>query len=405
MRALGVNKPLNIGIVGASFAHSIDGRENWGVRTHLPALKSLPDLFNIVAVCTSRMESARETAQQFNVPHAFDDYHKMMALPGLDAVSVVVRPKLHHPVSMAALEAGKHVFCVWPLALDVREAREMADLAQQKGLKTATGMQGHFMPVTLRMRQLIADGYIGRPLQFSAASFVSNYITPRPNHRQWLFQSEEGGAAAYRCGHLLERVTSILGDVKSVSADLANLVSERPRLGGEGVLKGDQVDNINLLLQMDGGLRGTLQVSFTAWFGTGQRLEIYGTEGMLLLTRPDRNAQQAAGINDPGYLEDGELYGKRVDMASLLKANRPPEQILGDIERIPFEEAPDIQSAPLAPGGSARSVWYAFKAFGEAIQSGREFQPDFGAGLVLHQVLEAAEVSTRTRRWVDVGAT
>ena len=397
-----MNRPLNVGIVGASYAHSIDGRENWGVRTHVPALKALPELFKVEAVCTSRMESARETADRFEVPHAFADYREMMALPELDVVTVVVRPKLHFPVSMAALEAGKHVYCEWPLALNTHEARQMSDLARKKGLKTATGTQGHFLPATLRMKQLVDQGYIGRPLLFSASSFVSNYIAPRPAHRQWLFQSSEGGNAAYRSGHLLERVTSVLGEVKSVCADLAMLVPERPMLGSSEALKGDQVDNMNFLLQMQNGVRGTLQVSFTSWCGTGQRFEIYGTEGMLLLSRFGPDAPDALGTDDPGYLDEGDLFGAHVDMSQLLHANRAPEKMLHDIARIAVEEAPEFKASHLAPRGSARVVWYALKAFGEAIRSGADYQPDFRAGQRLHEVLEAGEISTGERRWVDL---
>ena len=67
--------------MGAGFARGVDGRENWGVRTHLPALKSLPELYNVVALCTSKMETARNAADHFGVPHAFADYRALMALP------------------------------------------------------------------------------------------------------------------------------------------------------------------------------------------------------------------------------------------------------------------------------------------------------------------------------------
>lgn len=396
-------RPLNVAVVGAGFAHSIDGRENWGVRTHLPALKSLPKLFNVVAVCTSRMESAKEAAERFGVRHAFDDYRALMELDSLDMVTVVVRPRLHFPVTMAALEAGKHVYCEWPLALDTREAREMARLAQRKGLKTATGTQGHFWPAAEKMRALVREGYIGRPLLFGASSFVSNYIAPRPAHRQWLFRSEEGGNAAYRAGHLLQRVMSVLGDVTAVSADLAMLVRTRPRLGEPGVLEGDQVDNMNFLLEMDGGVRGSLQVSFTAWFGTGQRFEVYGTEGMLLLARQGPDAAGSTGHNDPGYLEAGELFGARIDIESLLRANRPPEAMLQDIQRIPVEEPADLAASGLAPYGSAYVVRRALKAFGEAVLADEPFEPDFGTGLRLHEVLEAAERSATEGRRIRTG--
>lgn len=395
-----MNRKLNIAVVGAGFNHGSDGRENWGVRTHLPALKALPDLFNVVAVCTSHMESARESAERFEVPHTFDDYNKLMQLPGLDAVTVVVRPKLHFPVVMAALQAGKHVYCEWPLALSAAQAGEMADLAERKGVVSATGTQGHYMPQAERMREMIKEGFIGRPLLFGASMFVSNYIVPRPAHRQWLFQAAEGGNQAYRAGHMLERVVSTLGEVKELSADLTQLVRERRLLGAQGTLQGDQIDNMNFLLKLANGVSGTLQVSWTSWFGTGQKFEVYGTEGMLMLAKPQRD-EVSELTNDPGYLEAGELFGARVDMLQVLRASKPPEATLRDIQPILMRDPDDLHASTLTPYGSAYVVRRAFRAFAGAINGGKAYDPDFRTGTRLHELLEAAELSVREKRWVD----
>ena len=103
---------MKVGITGAGFAHSPDGRERWAVRSHIPALKALPELFEVAAVCTTRMATAEETERHFEVPHAFDSVESMVAeLPELDVVCVSVRPAYHHQVAMAALQAGKHVYC------------------------------------------------------------------------------------------------------------------------------------------------------------------------------------------------------------------------------------------------------------------------------------------------------
>jgi len=402
VRLVATHRPLNIAVVGAGFALGADGRENWGVRTHLPALKRLPGLFKVVAVCTSRIESARRTAQHFDVPHAFDDYHALMRMDDLDVVSIVVRPRLHHPVAMAALAAGKHVYCEWPLALDANEAREMSELARRKNLHTAVGTQGHFWPSAERMRELVANGYIGRPLTFGASTFVSNYIAPRPAHRQWLFQSSEGGNAAYRAGHLLERVVSTLGSVKGVSADLTTLVPERPVLGGPGSLGGDQVDNMSFLLELERGIRGAMQLSYTAWFGTGVRFEAYGTEGMLALARPTFGVGVETKRADPGYLEAADLFGARLDRRSLFADGRAPESLLHRISRIPVDDSEDVSVSELPAGGSAYGVWRAFRAFGNAIARGEPFIPDFETGLALHCVLETAERSSRARAWTAV---
>src|SRR4051794_13453053 len=117
------DRPLKVAVVGASISGSRDGRERFSVRAHIPALKALPDEYEVVAACTTRMESARATAERFELPHAFDSVERMLReLPEIDLVCVCVRPDTHSNVVMPALEAGKHVYCEHPLGTSTREA-------------------------------------------------------------------------------------------------------------------------------------------------------------------------------------------------------------------------------------------------------------------------------------------
>ena len=87
-----------------------------------------------MAVCTSRPETAQESAKYYGANLAFHDYNAMVNHPGIDLVTVCVRAPFHHRMVMAALEAGKHVFCEWPLGVNLAEAEEMASLAESKGV-------------------------------------------------------------------------------------------------------------------------------------------------------------------------------------------------------------------------------------------------------------------------------
>ena len=99
---------IRVGLIGAN-AHS-----GWSMRAHLPALRAMPD-YELTAVCTSRPETAAESAAHYGARLAFHDYHMMVRHPDIDLVSVSVRVPLHHDMVMAALHAGKHVYCEWPL--------------------------------------------------------------------------------------------------------------------------------------------------------------------------------------------------------------------------------------------------------------------------------------------------
>ena len=122
---------LKAAVVGASISNSPDGRERFAIRAHLPALKALSDLYEVVATCTTKMETATAAAKHFNVPHAFDSVERMLReLPEIDVVCVCVQPHLHYQVVMAALNAGKHVYCEQPLGVTTAQAQEMYELAK-----------------------------------------------------------------------------------------------------------------------------------------------------------------------------------------------------------------------------------------------------------------------------------
>src|SRR5207244_4992002 len=94
----------------------------------------------------------------------FHDYHEMVRHPDIDLVSVSVRVPLHHAMVMAALHAGKHVYCEWPLGANLAEAEAMAALARATGVRTMIGLQANGDPVLLRLRELLAEGYVGEVL-------------------------------------------------------------------------------------------------------------------------------------------------------------------------------------------------------------------------------------------------
>jgi len=392
---------LKVAVVGASMSNSPDGRERFTIRAHLPALKALSDLYEPVAVCTTRMESASATARHFEVPHAFDSVERMLReLPEIDVVCVGVRPVVHHQVVMAALNAGKHVYCEQPFGVTTAQAEEMSRLARKKNLRTVVGHQGHYEPAVLQMTDMVRKGYIGKPLAFNITFFHAGYIAPRPVHRQWLFQSEMGGHPAYRSGHDLERVTSVLGmDVTEICADLAILVPECANLEGGPPLRSNQVDNMNFLLRVGGGVMGTSTGCHTAWFGTGGRFEVYGTEGMLMLGQKDTGEKNTVK-GDPNHGEL-KLYGNRVDMQQLMANPTAPELLQRQFREIPPADR-HCYAHGIDKGRATFAVAQMWHAFAHAINNGTECAPSFHDKLKIHYVWDATEKSMRERRWIKV---
>jgi predicted dehydrogenase len=396
-------KRLKVAVTGAGLKNSPDGREGWAARAHLPALKKLADVYDLVAVCTTQMETAQNAARHFDVPHAFDNVdHMLETLPEIDVVCVSVRPIHHYKVVSAALRAGKHVYCEQPLGISTAEARAMYALAKEHGVRTVIGHQSHYEPATLHMAELVREGYIGQPLSFNHTYFVSNYIVPRPSHRQWLFEAGMGGHPGYRSGHSLDRLHSVLGqDVTSICADMAVQVPERIAVDTGGVIRSNQVDSMNYLMRVGDTIMGTMQTSFAAWYGSGNHFEIYGTEGMLMLaTGETPNWDKQSGEGDPSRGEL-KLYGAHANIRQYVADPTPPERLQNRYREIAIPKK-HYYVEGMQRGRGAYLVAQTWHAFAQAIQGGYECAPSFRDKLKIHRVWDAAETSAGKRAWVDV---
>src|SRR5687767_13679530 len=146
---MAAGNPLRVGFIGAN------GR--WGPRAHAPALTTLPET-EIYAVCTAHADTAQAAADKYGVKRAYSDVKTMGADPQVEAALVAVRVPAHYVLTKDALEAGKHVYCEWPLGANTREAEELAALAREKKLHTMVGLQRRASPAYMHMRELVEDG-------------------------------------------------------------------------------------------------------------------------------------------------------------------------------------------------------------------------------------------------------
>src|SRR5439155_6741728 len=129
------DKRIRVGIIGAN------PDRGWAAQAHIPALKSLSDDFEITALSTSRRASADAASKLFGVPLAFDNYRDLVDSTAVDVVAVTVRVPEHLELATAALNAGKAVYCEWPLANGLKEAETLAALAKKQGVLAVVGLQ------------------------------------------------------------------------------------------------------------------------------------------------------------------------------------------------------------------------------------------------------------------------
>ena len=362
---------LRIGIVGATPG------VGWGPRAHIPAYRALPEV-ELVAVCTAHPETAQAAAKEFSVPRYFTDYQELVGSPDIDAVSVVTRILLHYPVSKAALEAGKHVYCEWPLTVTSQQASELAELARSKGLRNTTGLQSRFAPPFLRMKELLEEGYIGRPLTFHMSMFGAGALQPRPSPYAFIARKDSGaGALTIAGGHSIDALCWLLGDIEALSARVDAQISEWTLPDTKQQVPVTTPDNVGFAARLKNGAVGTVQISNTAVAGSGFSLEVYGDRGKL-------------SARSNGLLE-----------LSLVRLSGAQA---GEAEgEIPVPERL-VEVPGLGLDSPAYNIAQLFRNFVRGTRAARDLSPTFAEGARLHRVLEAVDRSSQTRSWVTVDA-
>src|SRR5256712_6934366 len=141
---------LGVGIIGVSPVRG------WAATAHIPALRALPN-YEIRALSAHSAESARAAGEAYGVSAAFSNHERLVTQPDIDVVAVTVRAPLHRELVSTALAAGKAVYCEWPLGRDFDDARAMAVLAAEQGVRTVVGLQARQAPAIEFVQQLLND--------------------------------------------------------------------------------------------------------------------------------------------------------------------------------------------------------------------------------------------------------
>ena len=208
---------LGVGIIGVNPAWG------WAATAHIPALRALPN-YEIRALSARSDESARAAGETFGIKAVFPDHQQLVIQPDIDVVAVTVKVPHHLELVTAALAAGKAVYCEWPLGRDLDEARAMAALAAEKGVRTVVGLQARQAPVIEFVQQLLSDGYVGEVLSTSMVGLsVLGGTLVQPN-AYMLDKTNGANVLTVAFGHSLDTLNYVLGEFAELSAvDFARL--------------------------------------------------------------------------------------------------------------------------------------------------------------------------------------
>jgi predicted dehydrogenase len=361
---------IRVGVIGAN------PEQGWAARAHIPALLALPD-YELTAVGTSREESAREAARRFGAAHAFTDPRRLSEHPEVDLVAITVKVPAHAELVQAALDAGKHVYCEWPLALTTAEAETLAKSARAARVHHTIGLQARYAPAIGYARELIADGYVGRVT--SATVYAARGKGAGEEMPSWsaytLDRANGAGLLEVSGGHTLDVLEHLLGGITDLSAALS---IQRPRYTitetGETVVV-TSPDQVLLNAGLAGGAVASVHIHDAKVTDARVRLEIAGTEGDLAIV--------TTGAGGP--------YGIQISELRLLGAQGPG----GSRQELPIPDrhrwAPDD-----ARGIEVLNVAQFYARLADDLRTGARTVPDFETGLRLHHLLDAIRLSAET---------
>ncbi|KAF2478115.1 NAD-P-binding protein [Lindgomyces ingoldianus] len=286
--------PIRIGFVGLS------SRQSWAVWAHLPYLATTSK-YTIVALCNSSVSSARAAITAHNLPpttKAYGSPADLAADPDIDLIVCSVRVDKHYAVLQPALQAGKDVFCEWPLAKDHAEAEEMLMLAKEKGVRTLVGLQAHVSPALRKIKEIVESGRIGKVLSSSFHGTPKFFGETESEGLGYTHERRNGGNMLTIYGmHSLEAITFVLGPLAtytpllSISKPTTDLLNS----SGQTVRTIPRTSHDQILLQ--GTLTSSAVLSYHLRGGpafsntSGLIWRIYGSSGEIQITGPDTYLQ------------------------------------------------------------------------------------------------------------------
>jgi predicted dehydrogenase len=273
-------KRFNVGIVGFGFI----GRVHAFGHLTLPFFYDpLPCQTEITHICTSRQETAEKGRQQAGARVATTDFREVTEDPEIDIVHICTPNHLHKVQLLSAMKHNKHIYCDKPLVVNVEEAEEVRRaLKDYRGIAQMT-FQNRFFPATVRARQLIDGGFLGRILEFRACYLHSGSADPDAPLK-WKMSGQSGGGVIADLGsHVLDVMHYLVGDFEKLCAATDIAYAERPSAHDPTQkVKVDAEDNVQILIRSRSGASGTIEASKLAT-GTEDelRFEIHGSLGAL----------------------------------------------------------------------------------------------------------------------------
>ena len=353
----------NIGIIGVGF----------GAQVHVPGFRS--EGWDVTAICSRSREKAQKAADEAGIAGVYTDPMELIKRDDLDAVAIITPPGAHCQLAMAALNAGKHVLCEKPFAIDAKQAVEMLAAAEKAGRTAMIAHEFRHTPQRAYIRQLLADGYIGRFQLCTIELFLDRYVTAQPRALTWnAYQAEGGGLLGALGSHYIDGLRFWFGEIASVTGWLAALRPDVVDAATGKIVKAETDDTFSFSTTFRDGGMATMTSSFAVTPARGARLSVMGDRGTLIAEQPG-----------PNPLENGVVVASR--------DGSPLQELKTPAQYTPFTDARDHRLTAFR---------LLVRDFNQGIEHGSSPAPNFVDGLRCQQVLDAVRESSQSGRTVNL---
>jgi predicted dehydrogenase len=351
---------------------AIIGTGKIALANHLPGI-ALSKRAKVVALCDSNPQTLANASRQTGITRTCTDFNQAISDPQVHAIVAATPNFVHPPIVLACANATKHLLCEKPLALDSNSAVEMLRASERAGIRHMTAFTYRFVPAMRYTAHLVKSGAIGQPIHFRAQRF-QDWADWNLGWRQ--VQKLAGtGELGDMLSHRIDYAHFMIGPMKRIVAGLKNAV---PTRGGQ---PSDVDDWAAMLVEFESGVTGVLESTKLATgrgegYGGRDDVEINGTEGTVV-----------SSTQTPQHVRIGKKGGS-------------------DLETVPVpDEFLVWPGSPRDPKQGDPRVTFRYDQsveFIDAISEGRACRPSLRAGVEAQVVMDAAVLSHRERRWVDV---
>lgn len=384
---VGVKRNINVGMVGYKFMG----------KAHSHAYRDVGMFFNMdakvtmKAICGRDQQAVQQAAEQFAWESYETDYMKLVERDDIDVIDVNAPSNAHKDIVIAAAKAGKHVICEKPLALNLKDAREMLQVAQESGIKHGICFNYRFLPAVQLAKQIIDEGRLGE-IRHYRASYLQDWLVNPQFPLAWRLKKEVAGSGAHGDlnAHCIDLAHFLIGDFDQVIGVSRTFVKQRPIPSfstGLSAQASDEYGEVTVddatvfLAQFKNGALGSFEATrFATGCKNGNIFEINGSKGSIRFNLERLNELEVFFLDDAPHLQGYRTIVVTEEVHPYIANWWPPGHIIG------YEHG---------------FIHLAYE-FIQATTKDKPFTPSFEDGVKCQEVLEAVDLSITDGRWVAI---